>query len=111
MSDLRYWVGFNRVRGIGPLRLRALLDTYGTIERAWHASADQLRSVGVDSRSVQNLLKARSTLDLDRELERIEAAGAQVLTWESAEYPRLLLETNAPPPVLYVKGDLTPEDA
>ncbi len=111
MSDLRYWVGFNRVRGIGPLRLRALLDTYGSIERAWHASTEQLRSIGVDSRSIQNLLKARAEVDLDRELERIRAAGVQVLTWESADYPRLLLETNAPPPVLYVKGELTEDDA
>lgn len=111
MSDLRYWVGFNRVRGIGPLRLRALLDAYGSIERAWHASSEQLKSAGLDSRSVKNLLKARSRLDLDRELKRAEAAGAQILTWESPDYPRLLLETSAPPPVLYVRGELRGDDA
>ncbi len=111
MSDLRYWVGFNRVRGIGPLRLRALLDAYGSVERAWHASADQLRSAGLDGRSIGNLLRARSELDLDRELKRIEAAGARVLTWDSPHYPHLLLETDAPPPVLYVKGELTQDDA
>ena len=111
MSDMRYWVGFNRVRGIGPLRLRALLDTYGSIERAWHASAQQLREIGLDSRSAKNLVRARSELDLVREMERIEAADAHVLTWESPDYPHLLLQTNAPPPVLYVKGELMEEDA
>ncbi|MGD8966066.1 MAG: DNA-processing protein DprA [Anaerolineae bacterium] len=111
MSDLRYWVGFNRVRGIGPLRLRALLDTYGSIELAWHASAEQLSKVGLDSRSAKNLVQARSELDLDREMERIDAVGAHVLNWESPDYPRLLLQTNAPPPVLYVKGELREEDA
>lgn len=111
MSDLRYWVGFSNVRGIGPLRLRALLDAYGSIERAWHASAEQLRHAGLDSRSISNLLKARSELNLERELKRIEAVGAHVLTWECPEYPRLLLETHAPPPVLYVKGELKNEDA
>jgi DNA processing protein len=111
MSDLRYWVGFNRVQGIGPLRLRALLDTYGSIERAWYASAGQLSNVGLDSRSAKNLVRARSELDLDREMERIEAVGAHVLNWESPDYPRLLLQTSAPPPVLYVKGGLRAEDA
>jgi DNA processing protein len=111
MSDLRYWVGFNRVRGIGPLRLRALLDAYGSIERAWHASAEQLSGAGLDSRSVKNLVQARSDLDLGREMERIDAVGAHVLTWESPDYPRLLLQTHAPPPVLYVKGVLREEDA
>ncbi|MGD2164385.1 MAG: DNA-processing protein DprA [Anaerolineae bacterium] len=111
MSDLGYWVGFNRVQGIGPLRLRALLDTYSSIERAWHAAPEQLRDVGLDSRSVTNLVKTRSEIDLERELERIRNIGVQVLTWESPDYPRLLLETHAPPPVLYVKGELREQDA
>ncbi|MGD2176547.1 MAG: DNA-processing protein DprA [Anaerolineae bacterium] len=111
MSDLRYWVGFNRVQGIGPLRLRALLDAFGSIERAWHASAEQLSRAGLDSRSVKNLERAQSELDLNRETEQIGAVGAHVLTWESPDYPRLLLQTNAPPPLLYVKGELREEDA
>lgn len=111
MSDLRYWIGFNEVRGIGPLRLRALLDTYGSIERAWHASPEQLSSIGVDSRSVKNLVRARSDIDLERRLEQILAQGVQVLTWDSPSYPQLLLETHAPPPVLYVKGELREQDA
>ena len=111
MNELRYWVGFNIVRGIGPTRLRALLDCFGNVERAWHAPAGELRRAGLDSRSLENLLTTRSACDLDRELERIAATGAQVLTWESADYPRLLREIPDPPPVLYVKGTLTEEDA
>jgi DNA processing protein len=111
MDDLRYWIGFNIVRGVGPVRLRALLDYFGDIERAWRASSEELRRAGLDRRSLENLLAARAELDLDHEVERIAAAGAQALTWESAAYPRLLREIPAPPPVLYVKGALTEEDA
>ena len=106
----RYWVGFNIVRGVGPTRMRALLDYFGDVERAWNASSSELRSAGLDRRSLENLLAARSALDLDQELERIAAVGAQVLTWESPDYPRLLHEISAPPPVLYVKGTITEED-
>jgi DNA processing protein len=111
MTDLGYWVGFNIVRGIGPTRLRALLDYFGDVARAWHAPSEELVRAGLDRRSLKNLLAARATLDLDRELERIAAVGAQVLTWESPIYPRLLHEIADPPPVLYVKGTLTEEDA
>jgi DNA processing protein len=110
MKALRYWVGFNMVRGIGPTRLRALLDAFGDVERAWHAPAEELRSAGLDRRSLNNLLAARAALDLDREVDRIAAIGAQVLTWESPGYPRLLREISDPPPVLYVKGTITEED-
>jgi DNA processing protein len=111
VSDRRYWVGFNNVRGIGPLRLRALLDYFGDIEQAWHAPVNKLQDAGLDRRSLENLLDARVNLDLDEELERIADTGAHVLTWEDPGYPQLLLEIPAPPPVLYVKGALQDEDA
>jgi DNA processing protein len=106
-----YWVGFNIVRGIGPTRMQALLDYFGSADRAWHASSEELRSAGLDRRSLESLLAARSALDLDQELERVAAVGARVLTWEAPDYPRLLREIAAPPPVLYVKGDITEQDA
>jgi DNA processing protein len=107
----RYWVGFNIVRGIGPTRLRALLDCFGDVERAWHAPGEELRRAGLDRRSLENLLATRATHDLDRELEKIAAVGAYLLTWESPGYPCLLREISDPPPVLYVKGTITEEDA
>lgn len=110
MGNLKYWVGFDIVRGIGPVRLRALLDFFGDIERTWHAPADGLRNAGLDRRSLNNLLAARAELDLDREVEKVAAAGTRVLTWESADYPQLLREIPAPPLVLYVKGTLAEED-
>mgnify|MGYP000216547194 CR=1 FL=1 len=110
VSNERYWVGFNIVRGIGPARLRALLDYFGEIERAWHASPSELHNAGLDRRSLEHLLSVRSVLDLDREMKRIAAAGARVLTWEHPDYPRLLREIQDPPPVLYVRGELKKED-
>ena len=107
----RYWVGFNIVRGIGPTRLRALLDYFGDVEQAWHAPDEELRRAGLDRRSRENLLAVRARRDLDRELEKIAAVGARVLTWKCPDYPRLLREIADPPPVLYVKGTIAEEDA
>ena len=39
VDPLAYWIGFNKVRGIGPARLRALLDAFGSVEAAWLAPA------------------------------------------------------------------------
>jgi len=108
MGELRrYWVGFNRVTGIGAVRLRALLDAFGDLETAWNASAAELQAVGLDQRSLQGILQARESLDLEQELNRIESAGYRVVTWEDADYPPRLLEIDAPPPVLYVWGEVT----
>jgi DNA processing protein len=109
-SDLRYWLGFNLVAGIGPRRLQALLDTFGNLAAAWQARPAQLREAGLDRRALGNLLEARSTLSLDRELEKVEQAGVRLVCWEDAAYPRHLRNIYDPPPLLYVRGSLEKDD-
>jgi DNA processing protein len=110
MSDVKYWVGFNKVNGIGPARFHKLLTHFGSAELAWNAPALELARVGLDRRPLQNLIQARQELDLDMELGRISEAGAHVLTELDPGYPRLLRQVHLPPPVLYVRGELSPTD-
>jgi DNA processing protein len=110
LEALAYWIGFNRVRGIGPARLRALLDRFGDIEAAWRAPADTLQEVGLDRRSISNLIEARGRLDLADELKRTRDAGIDILIWDDPRYPQRLLTIHDPPPVLYVLGELSPAD-
>jgi DNA processing protein len=109
-EELRYWVGFSKVPGIGPARLRTLLEYYGDIASAWQADPGELRAIGLDKRSVENLVKERSQLDLEAELEKLTKLKVSVLTWDSPDYPKLLKSITDPPPVLYVRGQLTPQD-
>ena len=86
-NDLRYWIGFNKVSGIGAVRLRTLLDQFGTIEAAWKASARDLHGAGLDERSVENLVQARGDLNLDAEIEKLARNRVRVLTWDDTGYP------------------------
>jgi DNA processing protein len=43
-------------------------------------------------------------------MERIKRQGIQVITWEDEIYPRRLREIDQPPPVLYLRGSIDPED-
>ena len=105
-----YWVGLNRVRGIGAVRLRALLDVFGDAQTAWEAPADQLRRAGLGEKLVEGMCKARRELDLERYWEHIQALGIHVITWDEEDYPRRLKEIDQPPPILYVRGQLAIED-
>ncbi|MBC7251367.1 MAG: DNA-protecting protein DprA [Anaerolineae bacterium] len=110
MADLRYWVAFNIVPHIGPAKVQALLDYFGDLATAWKADVHDLRQAGLDRRAVNNLLAARKSLDLDAELAKIARLGVRVLTWADEDYPPLLRNIYHPPPVLYVRGELRPED-
>lgn len=110
LNSKAYWVAFNKVAGIGPTRLAALLNICGSIEVAWRASIHQLQDAGLDKRTQENLLQARRELDLAQEWQRLERAGVEVRTWADANYPANLREVEAPPPVLYIRGTLLEED-
>lgn len=106
-----YWIGFNMVKGIGAVRFKALVEAFGSPEQAWHAPSELLRNTGLSAKIVENLIQVRSQVSLDQIWERLQTLGIQVLTWEDEAYPRLLLEIDQPPPVLYVHGQLMPQDA
>lgn len=112
MNDNKvYWIAFNRVPGIGPARLRALLDYFGEdLQAAWEATPHDLVRAGLDRRSLDALLSVRAKLSLERELSLLEEHYITALTWQDADYPRTLREIPNAPPVLYIRGELSIED-
>jgi DNA processing protein len=109
-ADRRFWVGFNKVSGIGSARLRALIDYFGDLETAWHASSHDLQQAGLDRRSLASLLEARAGLDLDAELERLQRAGVHMVTWDDPDYPLNLRQVYDAPPLLYIRGQIEKRD-
>lgn len=111
MPDKRaYWIGFSRVVGIGPAKLRKLLDYFGDIEAAWQADAEELKQLGLDRRALQSLLDTRQQFDPVAELEALDKLSTRLLTWDDPDYPALLKMVPDPPFTLYVRGELLPRD-
>jgi DNA processing protein len=110
VTDARYWIGFNLVPRIGPAKVQRLLEHFGDLAAAWNANAFDLARAGLDRRALENLLQTREQIQLDAEMEKIARAGVRVMTIQDSDYPRLLAQVPLPPPVLYVKGALTPQD-
>ncbi len=88
-DEVKYWVGFARVPYVGPTRLKRVIDRFGNLRVAWEADVASLRTV-LDDRALESLVKTRSSLALDDEMERLERSGIAVVTWADETYPRLL---------------------
>ncbi len=100
------------VPGMGPVRLKNLLEVFETPVRVLTAGKAALESVkGIGRDTANSLAEWEATVDLAAELKRIEAFGARVISWDSPEYPESLSTIANPPIVLYVWGDLHVEDA
>jgi DNA processing protein len=109
--DKRYWVAFNLVKGIGAVRLQALRDYFGELGLAWEAPKDALQKAGLSAKLAERVEQIRTSVDLEKYMAKVTSRGISVLTWEDELYPARLKEIDQPPPVLYLRGELTAEDA
>jgi DNA processing protein len=110
MSDLPYWLAFDRIPLIGRMRFEKMERYFGTLAAAWAASAGELRAAGLDERAIEAILAARAGLSPEGEVERLEGLGVTALTWNDPRYPERLRESYDRPPVLYLRGALTEAD-
>jgi len=111
MDDRRYWVGFTLVKGIGAVRLQALLDYFGNVESAWSAKPLDLVAAGLSPKLAERVIQVRGSVDLNEVMAQAEKNKIRILTWEDAEYPAHLKEIDQPPPVIYLRGEVTAEDS
>ena len=110
MNDKRYWVGFTLIKGIGAVRLQALIHHFGDLESAWRADPADLAEAGLGAKVIERVIQAREKVELEKIWEQIARQGIKILTWEDEAYPARLKEIDQPPPVLYIRGEYLPED-
>jgi DNA processing protein len=70
----------------------------------------EIYAAGLDAKTATALLAARRTLDLAAERERVEQADIQLITRDDQGYPAALAQIPAPPPLLYVRGQISAVD-
>jgi len=110
MDDKRYWIGFTLVKGVGAVRFQRLLERFGDAESAWKAAPAELAEAGLSLKMIERLVAVREKADLARIWDQTQSKGIIVLTWLDESYPQRLKEIEQPPPVLYMRGELLPED-
>jgi DNA processing protein len=110
LDERIYWVLLTMVSQIGPARFNRLIDRFGSAEAAWQAPLLDLAGAGLERRAVESLGKLRGKVDPEAEWRRLEQQGVSVTILDDPAYPTALREIADPPPVLYVRGELSPAD-
>jgi DNA processing protein len=116
MSDLfspeiRALLALHMTDGLGPQRIAALLEHFGSAERAVRAAQAELLQVpGIGPQLSASLASALHAIDPSAEIERIRAAGASLLALGHPGYPAALAAVHAAPRVLFVQGSIEPGD-
>jgi DNA processing protein len=100
-----HWIALNAVRGLGPVRIKQLLERYGEPEAVFNQPPSKLVEQGIVSESIASQLGEPSLFRFAQEqLNWAERLKVSVITYNDSSYPSCLKEIFAPPPIIYVKG-------
>ena len=105
--DLPYYVSLAAAPGIGPTKFKILLKFAKTAREVWTENERNLKKI-LGEKTASNFIKYRAKTDPKEYLERIKGKNIGLITTRDKDYPKLLKEIHDPPPVLYVRGDLSP---
>lgn len=100
--------------GLGPRRIAALLERFGSPTAVLGASAADIQRIrGIGQATAAKIVRGmRASLDLaDAELARAEELGVRLVGLGGPGYPALLGQIPDPPPLLYVLGQIEPARA
>ena len=110
MQDIKYWVAFNRIPGVGRARYAALEAYFGSLETAWKAGPAELHRAGLDKRTISSIQSRRPDIDPDKVMSDLQARQILPLTWHDPSYPDRLKQIYDRPAVIYVLGEIREQD-
>jgi len=104
LSPEVYWLALRRVHGVGPRTCRLLIDKFGSPEKIFSLSADEIGAAGVARNAARAIVEFRDFEPLEKELCELPNLGARMIKWTDDDYPANLRQIADPPPFLFVRG-------
>jgi len=111
VTELESLVALNMIEGLGPVTIRRLVESAGSAGRALGATEDELRRVeGIGPETAARIVRGRKSVDVSAEIRKVQESRLALIPFTDTAYPELLKQIYDPPPILYVRGALKPED-
>ena len=110
LAQWREWLALRSVRGVGNVSFRMLLERFDSPQAVFAASVARLTDAGFQPAVARAIVSFDQWGAVDAELEQIVRAGVRLVTQADSEYPKNLTHIHDPPPFVYIRGSLEPQD-
>ena len=109
-QNQQYWLGFHLIPNFGIAKLTRLLAHFDSAEELWRETDANLLRLDLPRQLLRQFCAGRRAINLNREMDRVGQVGASLVTLEDETYPQLFRSLADRPPLLYVCGNITPQD-
>ena len=109
-QETKYWVALSTHEKIGARTFQKLLKRYKKISKVWGTNKLALREAGLETIQIDACMEVVAHADPDKEMEKLRKLGIKTFLCTDEKYPKLLKELSDPPGLLYVRGEILPED-
>jgi len=100
------WLALALTPGLGPTRIKKLIEQFGNAKRVLEASLTELEATGMPAVSAQSIAMGKSLELAHQETMKAAESGATVVALDAPEFPPRLKEIYDPPIVLFVRGNV-----
>ena len=109
MSGREFWFALASVEGVGPMRIKRLLDRFGSIENVFDADLSEIARIPLfNPLLAARILKAGIRLaEFRRHIKWFHSRGIEILCLEDDNYPERLKRIPNAPAILCKKGHLS----
>ncbi len=109
-NELFGWVALLSAANVGEVRAKDLFRHFGSVEAVLKASSGELIQVdGVGPETAEGITRINYK-KVEETAEKILKSGEKFMLLSDVDYPQPLAEIFDPPPVLFYRGGLLPED-
>jgi DNA processing protein len=112
-SALYDWLALERIPRVGPLTMAKLRNAFGNPRAALEADTNRIRRLAGLSeqlaRTISEFVVPRD--EILRDIETLAKLEIRVVTRWDPDYPSNLKEIYDPPALLFVRGEIKPEDS
>ena len=106
------WLALRSVPGIGDVLYKRLIERFGSPRAVTAAKQKDLMTVEGVGQKAAEAIKTFHPNDqhIRQELDRVDKLGVGLVTLIDERYPFQLKTIYDPPPILYMRGSLEPQD-
>jgi DNA processing protein len=110
MDNFRYLYYLNCIEGLGPVRIRKLLDAFSNAQNVFESSSSEIERIdGFSRKTASAILRSKHDFPLFEKklsllIKKLEKINAYVLLFNHDDYPELLKHIYDPPLFIFCKG-------